>query len=238
MAVIRDVPRQRLAALSERVGPGALAHERTLAVVPALESVLPAGLRRGSVVVTDGVAATSLALALAAGPSAAGAWLGVVGMPSLGVLAAAELGVAVERLFLVAAPPVEQWAEIVAAVIDGAELVMATPPPGVRAAAARRVQARLVSRGAVLLLAGGEQIGAFQPDLRLATTQAEWEGIDHGAGRLRARRVRVAVGGRRAEGRFVAHELFLPGPNGGIEVATETTTGLAASTGLDVAASA
>ncbi len=238
MAAIRDVPRQPLAALSERVGPGALAHERTLAVVPALEALLPAGLRRGSVVITDGVAATSLALALAAGPSAAGAWLGVVGMPSLGVLAAAELGVAVERLFLVAAPPVEQWAEIVAAVIDGAEVVMATPPPGLRAAAARRVQARLVSRGAVLLLAGGEQIGGFQPDLRFATTRAEWEGIERGAGRLRARRVRVAVGGRRAGGRFVTHELFLPAPFGGIEVATETTALVAPTGGLDVAASA
>jgi hypothetical protein len=91
----------------------------------------------------------------------------------------------------------------------------------------------------VLLLAGGEQIGAFQPDLRLTATRAEWEGIERGAGRLRARRVRVAVGGRRAGGRFVTHELFLPAPFGGIEVATETTNGLVAPTGgLDVAASA
>ena len=187
MAVIRDVPRQRLAALSERVGPGALAHERTLAVVPALESLLPAGLRRGSVVVTEGVAATSMALALAAGPSAAGAWLGVVGMPSLGVLAAAELGVAVERLFLVAAPPVEQWAEIVAAVIDGAELVMATPPPGLRAAAARRVWWPILAVAALVSRRGRWWAAlAVLSDVRAAPTDLAYGwGVWAGMRRLR-----------------------------------------------------
>ena len=219
MAMTRDIPPERLAALAERVGPGALAAERTLLVVPALEALLPGGLRRGSVVATDGVAATSLALALAAGPSAAGAWVGAIGMPSLGVLAAAELGVAVERLFLVASPPADQWAEIVAAVIDGAEVVLATPPAGVATRAARRVQARLASRGAVLLLAAGERPGAsgFQPDVRLRADEAVWEGLGDGAGRLLARRVRITVSGRRASARPITRDLLLPGPSGGVE---------------------
>ena len=219
MAMTRDIPPEKLAALAERVGPGALAAERTLPVVPALETLLPGGLRRGSVVATDGVAATSLALALAAGPSVAGAWVGAIGMPSLGVLAAAELGVAVERLFLVASPPAGQWAEIVAAVIDGAEVVLASPPAGVPVGAARRLQARLGSRGAVLLLTADERPGAsgFQPDVRLRADEAVWEGIGEGSGRLLARRVRITVSGRRASARPITCDLLLPGPSGGVE---------------------
>ena len=44
------------------------------------------------------MAATSLALALAVEATAAGAWLAVVDVPWLGVEAAAELGVPLERL--------------------------------------------------------------------------------------------------------------------------------------------
>lgn len=224
MAVVRN-PREspadrsdgeRLAALSDRVRPGALAHERLIPVVTELAPLVPGGgLRRGSVIATDGVAATSLALALAARPTADGAWLAVVGMPSLGILAAAELGVAIERLFLVAAPPAGQWAEIVAAVVDGAEIVLAAAPAGVRAADARRVQARVSARGAVLVLTGGDGSHAFQTDLHLRTSTAVWEGIEPGAGRLLARRVTIESSGRRVA-RPVTGDLLLPGPSGGV----------------------
>ena len=52
--------------------------------------------------------ATSLALAVAAEATAAGAWLAVVDVPWLGVEAAAELGVPLERLVRVDPDPVEQ----------------------------------------------------------------------------------------------------------------------------------
>jgi hypothetical protein len=218
---MRNVPAERLASLGERVRPGALAHERLLAVDPALVPLLPlGGLRRGSVISTGGVAATSLALGLAATPSGDGAWVGVVGIPSFGAAAAAELGLAVHRMFLVAAPPVGRWAEVVAAVADGAEIVIATLPSGVRVGDARRVQARLATRGAVLLLSrpgerAGAGLGGFQPDLELTVTDAVWEGIGDGFGRLSARRVVVELAGRR--GRAVRHELLVPGPSGRVE---------------------
>ena len=74
-----------------------LAGERLLPLVPALAATFPAaGLRRGATVVVDAGAdaqgAVSLALALAAGASAAGSWCAVVGVPDLGPVAAAELG--------------------------------------------------------------------------------------------------------------------------------------------------
>ena len=55
---------------------------------------------------TQATAATAaaLALALAAGPSAGGSWAAAVGMPDLGLVAAAEAGIALERFALVPYP--------------------------------------------------------------------------------------------------------------------------------------
>ncbi|HYZ09141.1 MAG TPA: hypothetical protein VE709_11300, partial [Pseudonocardiaceae bacterium] len=68
-----------------------------------LAPLLPGGgLRRGSVVAVRG--STALLLALLAAATTQGAWAAVVGIGDLGVLAAAEAGVAVQRLVLVPAP--------------------------------------------------------------------------------------------------------------------------------------
>ena len=79
---------------------------RVLRVVAPLAALLPGGgLRRGATVaVTGAVGATSLMLALLAEASAGGAWAGVVGRPDLGLVAAAEAGIALERLALVPYP--------------------------------------------------------------------------------------------------------------------------------------
>src|SRR5215216_3953057 len=85
-------------ASTELAGPGTtLADERLLPVVPALRPLLPGrGLRRGTTVTVSRSAA--LALALVAGASAAGSWVAAVGLPDLGIVAAAETGIALERL--------------------------------------------------------------------------------------------------------------------------------------------
>ena len=85
--------------LAAAVAPTTLARQRTLPVADPLVPLLPDGaLARGRAVACRGIAATSLALALAAEATAAGAWLAVVDVPWLGVEAAAELGVPLERL--------------------------------------------------------------------------------------------------------------------------------------------
>ncbi len=72
-------------------------------VAAPLAPLLPGGgLRRGSVVAVHG--STALLLALLAAATAQGVWAAVVGVGDLGVLAAAEAGVAVQRLALVPAP--------------------------------------------------------------------------------------------------------------------------------------
>jgi hypothetical protein len=81
--------------------PGeAVPDDAVLPVLPALQELLPGGLRRGSVVATGPWGL--LCLALAAGASAAGAWCAVVGLPQLGVAAAADAGLNPGRMLLIA----------------------------------------------------------------------------------------------------------------------------------------
>ncbi|MDQ2826290.1 MAG: hypothetical protein M3Y04_04945, partial [Actinomycetota bacterium] len=91
-----------------RAQPVTMAGERLLPVLPALESLLPGGgLRRGSVVTVGGSTgggSTSLALSLLAAVSAQGSWCAAVGLPALGLAAAAEMGVALDRFPVVASP--------------------------------------------------------------------------------------------------------------------------------------
>lgn len=196
-----------------------LAGERVLPVAGALASLLPdGGLRRGSTVcVGGGPASSSLALALVAEASSLGSWCAAVGWPTLGVAAAAELGVALERFPLVASPPPAEWPTIVAALLDAFDVVLVRPPAGrrLRLGDARRLSARARERGAVLVLLAGVE-GA---DVRLATERAEWHGIGDGHGHLTGRAVDVVAGGRGAASRPRRARLWLPAPGGGIAAA-------------------
>jgi hypothetical protein len=222
-----------LARAAERAKPVALAAEHVLPVLPALVPLFPdGGLRRGTTLAVGGAAATSLALAVAAGPSGDGSWVGVVGMPSLGLLAAAELGVALDRLVLVAPPEdsgPDAWVSVLATLVDGMDVVLAAVPRGARLGDARRLSARVRERGAVLVLvdearqgaAGG--IGPFEPELRLRGADVAWEGLEPGAGHLRARRLVVEAGGRRAAARPRRAALWLPDADG--QVRTDDSAG-------------
>jgi hypothetical protein len=198
-----------------------LAHERRLPVLAPLQPLFAdSGLVRGRLLATSGPAAVSLALALGAGATQAGSWLGVLGMPELGVVAAAEVGVAPERMVFVASPSGRgtSWAEVLAALADGFDLVLVPATARLGPSDARRVQARLPSRGGVVIVVGGP--GPFRADVHLDTQIARhdqiagWHGLDgDGAGWLRCRTVQVTAGGRRG-GRPRQVELWLPGPQG------------------------
>lgn len=171
-----------------------LAGQRNLPVVPPLASLLPEGLRRGSTVAV--ASSHDLALALVAGPSATGSWVATVNIPTLGVAAAAEAGVALERLALVPWAPPGQWAVVVAALLDGLDVVLTTPPPHVRTAHARRLVARARERGSVLVVVGSRPWEGS--DLTLSVLDRRWEGMGRGHGHLAGCTAEVAVGGRRA----------------------------------------
>jgi hypothetical protein len=207
-----------LAAAARHARPVALAVDQMLPIHPALAPLLPEpGLRRGTVVGVHGVAATSLALVLAAAPSAAGSWVGVLGLPGLGLLAAAEAGVALERLLLVAAPPLDTWPTVAATLLDGVDVVLARSPRGVRGADVRRLQARVRERGAVVCLVGASE--PFEVDVTLTAVTATWHGLEQGAGHLRARQITVEAAGRRASSRPRRAALWLPDEGGTVELA-------------------
>jgi hypothetical protein len=211
----------RLEDVAVRARPVALAREHVLPVLPPLEPLLPDGLRRGSTVAVGG--STSLALALVAGASTAGSWTAAAGVSSLGLTAASELGVALERLVVVAAPPPQVWGTVVATLVEAFDVVLARVDRRVRDADARRLTARARDAGSVLVLLLPDARGVWPdaPDVRLDITASEWSGIGDGYGHLHARRVEVSATGRRAAARARHTALWLPGPNGAVEAADD-----------------
>jgi hypothetical protein len=213
--------------------PGAAAHERLLPAVPAIASLLPdGGLRRGTTITVAG--STSLALALAVGPSGAGSWCAVVGAPALGLVAAAELGVTLERFPLIAAPA-RTWTRAVATALEAFDLVLAWPPVGgLPSSEARRLTALGRERGSVLVTCGGPG-WPVRTDLRLEAVRSEWVGLDRGHGRLRARRLDVVVTGRGSASMPRRSALWLPSPDGGIASAPNAAAGAAEAVQASVA---
>jgi hypothetical protein len=208
---------QELAGRIERTGLPGMVDDRLLPVLPPLTSLLPwGGLRRGTTVAVRG--STGLLLALMAGPSQAGSWCAVVGLGSLGAVAAAEMGVALDRLALVPAPG-PQWPVVVAALLDALDLVVVAPPARARASGSdsRRLSARARQRGSVLVPFGPWE-GA---DLRLSADGGVWEGLGLGHGHLRARQTAVSAEGRGSAARPRRIQLWLPAAGGGIQLAAE-----------------
>ena len=198
------------------MAPTTLAREQRLEVVDALEPLLPMGLRRGSTLSVDGVGATSLALATAAGPSLAGSWVATVGFPSLGLVAAAEYGVDLSRFAMVAAPDASSWATVIAALVDAFEIVLVRARHHVGERDARRLTARARERGAVLMQVGGTP-WPTKAETTLTVGASDWEGLGVGHGHLHARRVRVLTGGRREASRPRQVDLWLPAEGGGVK---------------------
>jgi hypothetical protein len=191
---------------------------RMLPVHEALAGLFPrGGLRRGSTVAVRG--STSLLFALLAQATGTGSWAALVGLPNLGVRAAAELGVAVARLALVRHPGAE-LPRVVAALLDGLDLVV-VDPARLTDSQIHRLSARARHRGAVLLSAGAWP-GA---DLELTYEAGTWSGLGDGHGHLVARDTRVSVRGRRAANRQAEAWLHLPAAGGAMTAAAMAPSG-------------
>lgn len=194
--------------LADRIAPLVLARERTLPVPETFAELFPeGGLVRGHVVACTGAAATSLALALVAPAVAAGSWLVTIDVPTIGLDAASEFGVALERVVAVRTPPA-RWADVVAAAADGFDLLLTRVPGDVSPAVARKVATRIRQRDAVMVVLGDP--GALSCDGVLDAGSAEWVGVGDGHGHLQQRRVVVDASGRRLHGHRRCR-LVLPG---------------------------
>ena len=202
-----------LARAAQLSRPVTLAGDQVLPTLPVFAPLFPwGGLQRGSIVAGAGPAARSLLLALAAGPVAAGAWVAVLGVPTLGLLAASELGLPLSRLVSINVDAV-QGAAALGAAIDAFDVVVVAPN-FLYGSDARRVQARARERGAVLLVTGDH--GSLEVDSTLQVTSVRWEGIHDGHGYLRSRCISVVATGRRAASRPRHLSLWLPDHEGRI----------------------
>jgi hypothetical protein len=185
-------------------GPLLLTDRPPLAVPPALTPLLRDGLRRGSTTAVLG--STSLVLAMiAAACTAREAWAAVVGQPSLGLLAAAQTGVALERLAVVPHPGVDA-PTVVAALLDGIDVVVVGPGTHLADADRRRLMARARDRGSVLLsTAPWSGAGTV-----LTVEGGRWTGVGDGDGRLRAHELRITRTGRGSAGQAQDLRVVLP----------------------------
>ncbi|WP_156160703.1 hypothetical protein [Demequina soli] len=199
--------REALAGVQRKVGTTRERWEApTLPLVPLLDQVLPQGLRRGQVIAVAG--STSLMLALAAAASEAGSWTAAVGMPSLGVVAAARRGLDLARVALVPHPGA-QAAAVAGACVDGMDVVLLGPRLALSEPDRRRLATRARERGAVII-AEAPWAGAHAS---LTAVASRWHGLGAGDGRLRGRELTVRVEERRgAAARLVTVPLEAEAP--------------------------
>ncbi|NNE75139.1 MAG: hypothetical protein HKN26_15845 [Acidimicrobiales bacterium] len=210
----------------KQLKPLVLAREQVVAVADELSALFPAGgLRRGSSIAISagpGGGSRTLTAGLLANATATGSWAAVVGVPGWNLAAAAEQGVSLERIAIVDRPEPASWATVVAALIGACDVVVAAPPPRVRAALVARVQARARERGSVLMITGGNATASAglvrQADVHLKIESRTWRGLGVGHGHLRAAQATVEVTGRRQAARPRRFDLWLPGPDGRVGV--------------------
>ena len=179
-------------------------------VAEPIAPLLPGGLRPGSVVAVQG--SMALLLAMLAAATTQGVWAAVIGAGDLGVLAAAEAGVVVQRLALIPRPGPDP-ASVAAALLDGVALVALASTDRISPGARRSLAARARQRGSVLL-----PLGRWPGvDIELDCRAEAWHGAEAGHGRLRSREVVVRAVGRGAAARPRTARLLLPGPGGPVQ---------------------
>ncbi|MDN5761154.1 MAG: hypothetical protein L0H41_02390 [Microlunatus sp.] len=190
---------------------------RLLPVLPGLGQLID--LQTGMVCCLD---SPGLAMSLMAGPSQAGEWTAVVGVPEFGFDAAFAFGVDLGRCVVVPEPG-EHWLSVTAGLVEVATLVLIRPPAPVNEQQAARMIARLRQKDAALLV-DCAQLGDRawpRPQRRLSVIDNQWSGLGRGHGHLQGRRVRVRSRGGGVPDRTV--DLWLPDQH--LEVRLDYTGG-------------
>lgn len=210
LAHLKSLPGISTATTLAETTATALATGESLTVVPQLDEICPGGLRRGTTVTVRG--STSLLLAALAAATQRGSWAAVVGVPTLGLTAAAELGVELSQLVVLPRPTGDVMT-VAGALLDGLDMVVLGPAVcrAVTPAVAQRLSRRARNRGAVLLTLGAWP-GAH---LDLRCDPGTWHGAKaDGHGYLTRRDTTVH---RRGKGLSeVRIPLQVPGPGGAV----------------------
>lgn len=182
---------------------------------PALTDLLPDGGLATGVSYTVS-SSPSLVLALLAAASAKGHWCAVIGMPTLGVEAAAGFGIDLSRLILVPEPG-ERWLAVASALTEVVPLIVVQPTSRVGDAEVSRLSARLRDRGTTLLVTESVAMGAWpQSEGRIRLREPQWHGLGTGWGLLSDCAVTVTAETRRSPAPSNVRVL-LPGRSGAVE---------------------
>ncbi|MFE0749348.1 hypothetical protein [Gordonia sp. NPDC058843] len=229
--------RRRMAAMSGRPDQRVVeVRDRAVGVLPVPESlseVLPHnGIPRGTVARLDG--ARSVLVAMIAAVTRAGGQVGIVGLPRLSLLSAAEMGADLSRIATVPEPGPDP-VEVAAVLLDGMDLVvldLASDGEGARPRSemvapsrARVVMGRVRKQSSVLLVTGGEWPGAqlaiegrvltyrHSPHLpgRSASRAGGLDTARSGYGRIGGMRLQVTVSGRGRQSESTEVELLAAG---------------------------
>jgi hypothetical protein len=178
-----------------------LGARRHLPPTSALAPLFPNGLPEGATCAVRGSGATGLALGLAT-ELARDELLAAIGLPDLGLVAAAEAGICLDRLALCPSPG-RAWPEAAALALEGCALVLLAAPTACTTTVARRLSTRAQERRALLVLLHSPVAPAWSwpmsPDIVIEVSATAWHGTASGPGRLTERVAHVRTRGRRAE---------------------------------------
>lgn len=161
-------------------------------VISALEPLFPAGgLRRG--VIYELSPSRSLLWSTLAALTQAGHWVAVVGITHLGLYAARDFGVRLERVVLLPEPGAE-WFLSTASLAEVTSVVVVSPAgPLPRQADQERFRARLRERGTTVLVSGSWP----HAEGRLSVDTCRWNGLGHGFGVLSEQELTLSYRSRR-----------------------------------------
>ena len=187
--------------------------ESILPVSPALTALLPGGgLATGAVYQV--APAPSLLFSLMSAVSARGSWCAAVGMPSLGVEAAAAAGIDLSRFILVPSPDA-RWMSVLSALTEVVPLIAIHPPAPPHTAQAARLAARLRDRGSTVLSTSSWP----QSEGRIEVSDPHWDGIGQGWGLLTERTVTITAHTRTTP-RPLSVQVQMPDGQGTVQSAT------------------
>ncbi|SDD00815.1 hypothetical protein [Glycomyces harbinensis] len=160
--------------------PGTMRPPRAiLPVTSDISALLPhAGLATVTAITATRRGATSLLWRLLAGPTTAGAWCALVGMPHLYPPAAVAAGVDLGRIALV--DPGTLVAEAAGTLAEGVAAVV-VPSEGLTPAQTRRLTARARRSGTAIVWWETRLVAGA--DARLDVARAHWKGLRENAGR-------------------------------------------------------
>jgi len=208
-----DVVRQ----LHERLGPVTLSRDQLLDVPKPLLPLFPfGGLPKGFIVGFEGAGSWSVAMSMAATVMGDHGWMGIVGIEEFGLVAAAELGVDLNRVLVVESPASSRLAPAMGALLEAVDVLIVKPRRLIGAEPARRIKAKATEKGRLVFHLDGARQWPTTPDIVVRSISQRWEGLDDGHGHLRHRHLDLVAHGRRSAARGRSTSIIVPGPHGGL----------------------